>query len=63
MLLVGLYAVAFSSTHWHLIQKYFCVPTEKDAKKVGWLVMALYIIGPPLFFMPAIAAREFMPRQ
>ena len=37
-LLVGLYAVAFSSTHWHLIQKYFCVPTEKDAKKVGWLV-------------------------
>ena len=61
VLLVGLYAVAFSSTHWHLIQKYFCVPTEKDAKKVGWLVTALYIVGPPLFFMPAIAARAFMP--
>ena len=61
VLLVGLYAVAFSSTHWHLIQKYFCVPTEKDAKKVGWLVTVLYIIGPPLFFMPAIAARAFMP--
>ncbi len=61
VLLVGLYAVAFSSTHWHLIQKYFCVPTEKDAKKVGWLVTVLYVIGPPLFFMPAIAAREFMP--
>lgn len=60
-LLVGLYAVAFSSTHWHLIQKYFCVPTEKDAKKVGWLVTVLYVIGPPLFFMPAIAARQFMP--
>ena len=60
-LLVGLYAVAFSSTHWHLIQKYFCVPTEKDAKKVGWLVTALYVVGPPLFFMPAIAARAFMP--
>jgi solute:Na+ symporter, SSS family len=60
-LLVGLYAVAFSSTHWHLIQKYFCVPTEKDAKKVGWFVTVLYIIGPPLFFMPAIAARQFMP--
>ena len=60
-LLVGLYAVAFSSTHWHLIQKYFCVPTEKDAKKVGWLVTVLYIIGPPLFFLPAIAARQFMP--
>ncbi len=60
-LLVGLYAVAFSSTHWHLIQKYFCVPTEKDAKKVGWLVTVLYVVGPPLFFMPAIAARAFMP--
>jgi solute:Na+ symporter, SSS family len=60
-LLVGLYTVAFSSTHWHLIQKYFCVPAEKDAKKVGWLVTILYIIGPPLFFMPAMAAREFMP--
>ena len=60
-LLVGLYAVAFSSTHWHLIQKYFCVPDEKDAKKVGWLVTALYVVGPPLFFMPAIAARSFMP--
>jgi Na+/proline symporter len=62
-LLVGLYAVAFSSTHWHLIQKYFCVPTEKDAKKVGWLVTALYVVGPPLFFMPAIAAREFLPKS
>jgi SSS family transporter len=61
VLLIGLYAVAFSSTHWHLIQKYFCVPTEKDAKKVGWLVTVLFVIGPPLFFMPAIAAREFMP--
>ena len=60
-LLVGLYAVAFSSTHWHLIQKYFCVPTEKDAKKVGWLVVVLNIVGPPLFFMPAIAAQQFLP--
>ena len=63
VLLVGLYAVAFSSTHWHLIQKYFCVPTEKDAKKVGWLVTGLYMVGPPLFFMPAIAARAFMPES
>jgi solute:Na+ symporter, SSS family len=61
VLLIGLYAVAFSSTHWHLIQKYFCVPTEKDALKVGWFVTVLYVIGPPLFFLPAIAAREFMP--
>jgi solute:Na+ symporter, SSS family len=61
ILLIGLYSVAYSSTHWHLIQKYFCVPAEKDAKKVGWLVMALNIIGPPLIFTPAIAARQFLP--
>ena len=61
ILLIGLYSVAFSSTHWHLIQKYFCVPAEKDAKKVGWLVTVLYVIGPPLFFLPALAARSFMP--
>lgn len=60
-LLVGLYAVAFSSTHWHLIQKYFCVPTEKDALKVGWMVTVLNIVGPPLFLLPAVAARQFMP--
>jgi solute:Na+ symporter, SSS family len=61
LLLVGLYSVAYSSTNWHLIQKYFCVPAEKDAKKVGWLVMALNIIGPPLIFTPAIAARQYLP--
>lgn len=61
VLLIGLYAVAYSSTHWHLIQKYFCVPTERDAQKVGWLVMGLNLIGPPLIFLPAIAARQFLP--
>ena len=35
VLLVGIYCRCYSSTNWHLIQKYFCVPTEKDAKKVG----------------------------
>jgi SSS family transporter len=62
VLLIGLYAIAYSSTHWHLIQKYFCVPAEKDAKKVGWLVMVLNIVGPPLMFTPAIAARQFLPQ-
>jgi solute:Na+ symporter, SSS family len=61
VLLVGLYAIAFSSTHWYLIQKYFCVPAEKDARKVGWLVIVLNIVGPPLIFIPAIAARQFLP--
>lgn len=59
--LVALYALAWSSINWALIQRYFCVPTERDARKVGWLVVALYIIGPPIMFFPAIAARQFIP--
>ncbi len=59
--LVVLYALAWSSIQWSLIQRYYCVPTERDALKVGWLVVALYVVGPPLMFFPAIAARQFIP--
>ena len=58
---VLLYAMAYSSVNWALIQRYYCVPKEKDAYKVGWLVVALQIIGPPLILLPAMAARQFMP--
>jgi Na+/proline symporter len=61
ILLTGIYCVAFSSTNWYLIQKYFCVATEKDARKVGWLVALLYVIGPPLILVPAICARQYLP--
>ena len=56
-----LYALAWSSINWSLIQRYYCVPKERDASKVGWLVIALYIVGPPIMFFPAIAARQFIP--
>ena len=56
-----LYALVWSSTMWPLIQRYYCVPTERDALKVGGLVAALYIIGPPIMFFPAIAATQFIP--
>ncbi|MFA6242947.1 MAG: sodium:solute symporter family protein [Candidatus Hydrogenedentales bacterium] len=59
--LVVLYSLAWSSINWSLIQKYYCVPKEKDARKVGLLVVALYVIGPPLMFFPAIAAHSFIP--
>jgi solute:Na+ symporter, SSS family len=61
LLMVGIYCIAYSSTNWHLIQKFFCVAAERDARKVGWLVVALNIIGPPLILVPAIAARQFLP--
>ncbi|MCA9435441.1 MAG: sodium/solute symporter, partial [Candidatus Omnitrophica bacterium] len=59
-LLALLYCLAWSSINWSLIQRYYCVPTEKDAVKAGWLVTVLYIIGPPIMFLPAIAARQFL---
>lgn len=59
--LVILYALAWSSINWSLIQRYYCVPKERDALKVGWLVIALYLLGPPMMFFPAIAATQFIP--
>ncbi|HSU53103.1 MAG TPA: sodium transporter, partial [Candidatus Dormibacteraeota bacterium] len=48
-------SICFSSLHWPLVQRYYCVPTERDAQKVGWLVVVLYFIGPPLMILPAVA--------
>ncbi len=56
-----LYIMAYSSVNWSLIQKYYCVPREKDTTKVGCLVIILQIIGPPLILLPALAARQYMP--
>lgn len=57
---VVLYCLSWS-VNWGLVQRYYCVPNEKEAKKVGWLVVALNVITPPLMFMPAMAARYFLP--
>jgi Na+/proline symporter len=59
--LIAMYALAWSSINWSLIQRYYCVPKERDAIKVGGLVIALYILGPPIMFFPAIAATQFLP--
>jgi len=53
-------SICFSALHWQLVQRYYCVPTERDAQKVGWLVVVLYLIGPPMMFIPALAARQFV---
>jgi len=55
-----LVTLAYSSINWSLVQRYYCVPSERDAKKVGLLVMALYSIGPPLILLPAMLAPQFI---
>lgn len=59
--LVVMYTLAWSSVNWSLIQRYYCVPTERDAVKVGLSVVVLYVIGPPLMFLPAIAGTRLIP--
>ena len=49
------------STNWSLVQRYYSTKSEKDAKKMAYLVAALLFLGPPLFFFPAMAARVFLP--
>ncbi|HQN01931.1 MAG TPA: hypothetical protein PLL36_12685, partial [Candidatus Hydrogenedentes bacterium] len=59
--LVVMYTLAWSSVNWALIQRYYCVPTERDAVKTGLSVVFLYIIGPPLMFLPAIIGTRLLP--
>jgi SSS family solute:Na+ symporter len=47
--------------NWAFAQKFICVRDERAAQKAGALAVALKIVGPPLFILPALAARTLMP--
>ena len=47
--------------NWALAQKFYCVRDEREARKAGLLATTLKLIGPPLFILPAMAARTLMP--
>ena len=47
--------------NWAFAQKFYCVRDERAAWKAGALAVVLKIIGPPLFIVPALAARTLMP--
>lgn len=49
------------STRWSLVQRYYAVKSDVEARRVGYLVAALTFFGAPLLFLPAMAARIFMP--
>ena len=46
---------------WGLVQKYNCVATELDARKVAALMGFLSFLGPLIFFVPAMAGRILIP--
>lgn len=49
------------NTSFGLVQRYYCVRDEREARKVGLFVAFLILIGTPIFFLPAMAARQFLP--
>ncbi|HOD52218.1 MAG TPA: hypothetical protein PLJ71_20230 [Candidatus Hydrogenedentes bacterium] len=49
------------TTKWPIVQRYYSVETDKEARKVGYTVGFLTFVGVPLLFLPAFGARVFMP--
>ncbi len=47
--------------NWAFAQKFYSVRDERASRKAGLLATALKIVGPPLFILPAMAARHLMP--
>ncbi len=47
--------------NWAFAQKFYSVRDERDARRAGMLAVVLKVIGPPLFILPAMAARNLMP--
>lgn len=57
----GLYNLFFISGNWAYIQRYTSVPAKKDAKKVGYLFGALYLISPVVWMLPPMIYRVLNP--
>ncbi|MBA3231262.1 MAG: sodium/solute symporter [Acidobacteria bacterium] len=47
--------------NWAYAQRFYSVRNEREARKAGSLAVALMVIGPPLFILPAVAARTLLP--
>ncbi len=47
--------------NWAFAQKFYSVRDERDARKAGMLAVVLKLLGPPLFILPAMAARSLLP--
>lgn len=49
------------SSSWALVQRYYSVKTDREARKVGILMVVLAAMTPLLLFLPALLARLYMP--
>lgn len=53
----GIYNAVFIGGNWAYVQRYTTVKTEEDARKVGFLFSALYLICPILWMLPPMIYR------
>lgn len=58
---VFLISILSNNASWSLVQKYNTVRSEKDARKMVYLISFLMFITPPIFFFPALAAKLLLP--
>jgi len=49
------------SSSWAVVQKYNCVRSEHDARKMVTYITVLKFITPPIFFFPGLVGRYLMP--
>ena len=57
----GLYNLFFLAGNWAYVQRYTSVSKPRDAKKVGWLFGALYVISPIFWMLPPMIYRIYNP--
>ncbi len=46
---------------WPVVQRYYAVRTDREARRVGYLVAGLLLVGMPVVLLPALGARIFLP--
>jgi solute:Na+ symporter, SSS family len=49
------------SCKWSIVQRYYSVRTDREARRVGYMVGVLTFFSMPLVLLPAFAARIFLP--
>ncbi len=57
----GFYNFVFLGGNWAYVQRYTSVKSPHDAKKVGWMFGALYIISPVLWMLPPMIYKIYNP--
>lgn len=61
ILAFSVYHIFLTGGRWGFVQRYTSVPSERDAKKVGFLFASCYLIAPVIWMIPPMAYRVMDP--